>query len=786
VTAALIAVALLFCTVGVLLPGSGARAILSCYGFIRLRDDPVSRLLVNFSFGVHLNALIFLICWTFVPAKHALFAALVMLGAASSVAVYVISFGVERPSKQKIQTSLVFMLVLGCAVGLFAAFNFPSSLDSLQVLQVQQFILGSGGGQSFDGGWAARLLALLLGGIPIPAQSGFAGLLFIPSLLQLSLPVATVGAANKIILLALAAVVSLYAARQIKSPISTLAAVFLFFTLIVSQFGLYGLFLTGKDSIFSVLMSIATISALASNEEEASDEPGIFMSAGILLGAVSVPYLLVFWFLFFVCAPRKNLEKCLRQAWWCLIPLTIAVVSVREAFAQPGALKVALGPALALGIVALAALSFFLKMGVHRASKLFASTKLVALLPVACVVAVAFILPVTGGDLHGHGAAAPLDGKTSASDYIFVLYGNNNAGLALLCVLLMCAGPILSNKLRTPWAIALLGFLPATSLFAFAHVKYHWHLLPMFNLWDISRDTIQWYAGAAGGLISLAATLALFSATGKRWAGLLVVAAVFFLTLPSSFAYFVGPWTTKPTLTSTGGFYEPVSAKAFDLIWRDARGVPVYVAADSPLNVNFYSYQMFGPLSVNRFSIDVVGTSDRQILLVAAKSIPPVLAAAASQGLSGWVRKLGDDAYAVALIKDGRSHMDLVHLQRFSVEYSGAYAPEQSGGVDFRWMGQKSSMRVYRLLGSGLDCVVLKFVPAWPEPEQEVTITTTGETRLLKVPKESTFGMPHVEKVCLQFDKDGKGELDLNAKEPGRSFPGDSRSIAFGLLLSLE
>jgi hypothetical protein len=229
-----------------------------------------------------------------------------------------------------------------------------------------------------------------------------------------------------------------------------------------------------------------------------------------------------------------------------------------------------------------------------------------------------------------------------------------------------------------------------------------------------------------------------------------------------------------------------VSAKAFDLIWREARGLPIYVAADSPLNVNYYSYQMFGPLSVNRFSIDVVGASEQQILLVAAKSIPPVLAAAARQGSSGWVRKLGDDAYAVALIKDGRSKMDLTHLQRFSVEYSGAYAPEQSGGVEFRWMGQKSTIRLYRLLGSGTDCVVLKFVAAWPEPKQGVTITTTGETRLSEVPKGSTFDMPHVEKVCLEFDKDGKGELELNAKEPGRGFPGDSRSVAFGLLHPLE
>lgn len=782
-----ICIAILFTVLGVLLPGSGIRILLTNRGLIRVKDDTVSRLLVHFSLGVWLNAIIFFICWVLTLARSALPVALTLLGVASATAMYITWKDFDAKRKDR---ALIFMLLLGSGVGLFAAFNFPNTLDSLQVLQVQQFILGSNG-HSFDESSVDRISKFFFGGIEIPAQSGFAGLLFIPALLQLSLPVATIGAANKVVLLALTAVVSLYVVCQIKSPAAIATAILLFITIVVSQFGISGLFFTGKDSVFSVLMSVASIGALAAHDEEHGDEAGIFMSAGILLGAVSVPYLLVFWLIFFVSAPRANLKLSVRQAWWCVVPLSITVVSVRAMFPQHGAVKIDLGPTLLLGITCLGIFSFAVRHAYrHPAKNPVQSSRLIALIPIVCTVGIALILPVTGGSMGGHDGAsafAPLDGKTTAIDYAFTMSRNNNAGIIVLCLLAMCFGPLFLKTLRTPWSIAALGFLPATSLFAFVHVRYDWHLLPMFNLWDISRDTIQWYAGAFGGVIALIAALAVFDRIAKRRLGPALVAIAFFLALPWSYAYFAGPWKTRPTITPSGGSYEPASAKAFDLIWREARGWPVYVDTQSPsFNAQFYSYQMFGSLTVEAFSPAVVGKLENQLFLIDAKNLPSIMALATDQKSSGWVRKLGDREYALAIKKDGRSNMEIGALRKYSFEYEGAYGLEQFGNVPFRWVSQNSKIKVYHLYGKGVQCLAMGFTSARIDSMQKIRIKSQLEERIFDLPRAASFDRPHTEKICMEFDQDGKAEVELTSSEPGQGFPGDGRSVAFGLVNSME
>lgn len=784
-TAASVFMAAFFCVVGILLPGSGIATLLSTRQLISVKSDPVSRLLVNFSFGVHVNALIFLICWIFFPAKSALAAALGMLAAAAISAAY-LSWR-HRDAKWRPNNLLIFAVILGGTTGSFAAFNFPTTLDSLQVLQLQQFLLGTTGGQIVSGGWVDRISAFFFGGMHIPAQSGFAGLIFLPSLLQPALPVVTVAAANKILLLPLAAVISLYVSRQLKAPFPAISTILIFTTLVVSQFGLYGLFMTGKDSIFSVLMSIATIAALVSSDDKLHDEPGIFMSAGVLLGVVSIPYLLMFWAIFFACAPKENLRRSLKQAWWCIIPLTIAVVSVREAFPHAGALKISLGLTLAIGISGLACTTYFLRRAqVPSPGRSERPVWIGALLPLACVVAIAAILPVMGGELHGKSAPAPLDGKTGAFDYVFLLYGNNNAGITVLAILALGLGPLMSPSLRTPWSIALFGFLPATSLLVFMHVKYQWNLLPIFNLWDISRDTVQWYAGAIGSVIILTAFSSLFNSRWLRWIGPITLTVAFAIALPSSLPYFIGPWTTRPTLTPSGGFYESISAKAFDVVWREGRGLPIYISEHSLFNENRASYQMYGPQSIDSFNLGLVGEHPRQILFIGAKDVFAVLAAATTQKSSGWVRRLGHDAYAVSLVKDGRSQMILNNLESFSVEYEGAYAPELAGAVPFRWMQQNAKLRVYRLSTASPSCVTLKFSMAWSEPLQKIRITAGSESRTVALAEGTSFTTPHSERICLQFDSAGKADVELSASDPGRSFPGDGRIIAFSLLQTLD
>lgn len=776
-----------------MLPGWGLKQFLGARG-IRWSTDSASQFLSTFALGVHVNALIFIACWTFANPSHPLHIALTIV--VLDILIGLIGLRWSKPFPRTLDGYLVGFGLIGITLGIFAALRFPSTLDSVQILELQQFMLGWNGGVANFPGIIAQLEHLLFGGLAIPLQPGFGGIALVPALLQGSLPVATVASANKVLLFALAAVISVYVCRQFSFKHAIVCTTLILGNLVLSQFGLNGMFSTGKDSIFAVLMALASIASLVSEERDAN-EPGLFMSAAILLGAVAVPYLAVFWVLYFMFSGGAILPRVTRQAKWCLYPLVISVVGVHAVFAKPGSHPIGLLPALIAGIMAIGAMSVISRKLEGRSVHVGELTRIaLACLPALCVIGIVYVMPVTGHIITGYvdgvsmtAAYPPLDGKTTAAGFLWQMYPTNNPALSITAILGLALAPLLARRLRTPFFLALFCFLPATALFALMNVRLGIHILPDFNLWDISRDTVQWYMGAFGAVFCVLGIGSLLNRF-PGWQVITVPAAfiVFLAGLSQNYPNHTWVLSQKPTITASGGFIDPVVATAMDDIWRNARGGVVYVSANSPFDTYFYHYQMYGAKSVTHFDARLVGTEKRQTFLANAADLRSILLAANSRRESGSVRVLNENAYIVSLTDDHAGVFDSGGIPHTFLDVTGAYAPETSNGVRFRWASQTVTIKAIRMTGTDPQyCPTLKFVNTWGDTDMQIQVINGSAHEAVLVPKAATFTEPASISTCVNFDADGTAVIRLISSHAARQFPNnDTRSVSFGLIWPIQ
>lgn len=787
-TISIVIIGILFAVFGVVLPGWGLKQILSTRG-MHFRSDTLSTILSSFALGVHINAILFLAAWTFAPLDHpiSVAAALITLNLAVTIAGWFSAKDVHLSR----DPAAVVMLAMGCVIGVFAAYRFPSTLDSIQVLQVQNLILGRAGGQLVaDGSTVTKLWHFFFGGIDVPGQSGFAGLLFVPSLLRVDMPVVTVAAANKVLLFVLAAFVSLYAVRQFRIKPVLLGATLVFANMALSKFGLYGLFETGKDSIFALLMALASMAA-SLNAADEQNEPGLYMSSAILLGAISVPYLMMFWALYFLFSGGAILKRSYRLAAWAIGALMISVVGMQASFARHG-----LVPALALGVFILWGMKIFERWTRGRSFKINTQTGIVlGFIPLLCFFGIWLVMPIVGRIVIGFEngipiteSYAPLDGKMSAAYFLLGMYPMNNRWLAVAIVLLSSISPILSPRLRTPFLLAFFSFLPVTTLFALLNVKFNISLLSHFNLWDITRDAVQWCLGVFGVLLTILG----LQARSDRFRSIpalpvLVATVIFVIGTSLNYQEHLQLLRGKPMVTRSGGFDNPVSAAAMDFTWREARNSAVYVSKESPFARDFYSYQMFGARKFDYFDALVVSTESEQVFLANNRDLALVLRVTETKRSSGFVQAVADDAYMIKAVNDGKGELDLGGVPPTIVSIAGAYDIEAGTQGSFRWVSPQSALTITRLRNPGqVFCTKLRFINAWSSVDLRVRIE--GGTANVEVPiaRGADFATPAEVSICAATDSLGLANLRLVSDQPHQHFPNDSRNIAYGLIWPVQ
>ncbi|MFT4436980.1 hypothetical protein ACMX25_26830 [Caballeronia sp. 15715] len=773
----------------VLFPGWGAKQILVKFG-LRWQSDSASAILTSFSLGIHVNALMFLFCWVFVSGSPS------TIGI--SLLVLDIAIGcsglIFKGSVGPVRSSLWAMIMLGLVVGEYASFQFPNVLDSVQILEVQQYLQGWVGGVAAFPTVLARAYHILLGGMTVPTQPGFAGLIFIPSLLQPNLPVATSAAGMRVILFALAAVVSDYAAKQFGFRPRVAAALLILANLVFSHYGLYGMFFVGKDSIFAVLLAIASVAAIYNTDPD-SNEPGLFMSAAVLLGAVVVPYLLLFWAIYFFVSPWTTARRVFRQAIWCVYPLTIAVVGVRAAFAAAGSHVIGLLPAFIAEITVLAIAAYtFRKLRYEEVEAPQWWRFVLACIPAVSIIGIVLLLPAKAHIIQGYRGTAPvvmsyppLDGVMTAFGYFYKMTPMNNPWLSTVAVIMCGLAPLVIKRFRSPFFIALFAFLPTSAFLVLIHLRLGLHILPDFNIWDVTRDTVQWYVGAFAAIIALIG----LAAIGERLspaASVLVVpvaAALFLVGVQANFKYFAWLLNQPVTMTSSGGYLDAPTARASDFLWREARGELVFVSQESALGTTFPIYQMYGARRVAYFSDESLSTSSKKsiVYLVNGKDAKKAVEFGSQNHADVDVLGLSSDSYIVHLKFDGGAKLTATDVPKLSVGIDeSAYPIEHAQGRTFRWIGPDSKLTLNSILGGGEQtCVDLQLINPWGDKSLSATITTSREQQTVDVPFDATFANPLTKQVCLSL-ADHDETIEVKSNKPAQHFPDDYRNISFGLV----
>lgn len=451
----------------------------------------------------------------------------------------------------------------------------------------------------------------------MPLQPGFGGFILLPSLLQIHLPLTHTAAAMKIVLGCLSAVVAYFLAQQFSFKFSFLAAIFILVNLVFNSFGWLGLFFTGKDSAFAMLMLLASIASLRKEQTKASekigeyrvDDSGLFMSTSLLFGAVAAPYLLTFWLIYLLTSFGKKTIECLRQFAWCAYPLTLEIIAVHSYFNREQHFGLNL-VALLLSEVVLLLISFHLlrKINFSKFDKP-GLERLTCFLPLIFFCSTIFLLPATAHirpDYYEnkivYESLPPLDGLMTAFGFFYHYAPSNNSWIATIALLVSCFLPILLKTYRSPFYIALFSFLPLSITLALGHLHLNLGILPDFNIWDITKDTVLWGVGVFSGLFSLLGFYELFRKF-RRYAGLLSVSTAYLFLLIGihfNFSHFKWLLMQPKTHTASGTYFnDQEKALAMDYLWRQGCNSTIFVRSNSIMKNQLANLRELGCLKLD-------------------------------------------------------------------------------------------------------------------------------------------------------------------------------------------
>jgi hypothetical protein len=629
-TVTIYSIALLTALLHVWLPGWALREMIGALG-LGFRRTGASRFLTPFALGVHLNAVWFLFAWVLFPGASKPYLAvgtavldLIIIGGG-----IVLSRRSPIRKGRRVPAYLVTVAILGILVGTFACFQVPSVLDSIQILQIQHFVLGWGWNAADNAatGAVARAVGLLTGTIPCPPMPGFSGIMLLPALLQGTLPVATTSAGMKVLLVLMAAFVSAHVGERLGLRPRLMVTLVLFAGLVLSRFGMYGMINLGKDSIFAVPMFIAAaVSLVGDKTGRHRHESNLYFSAAIFLGSVVVPYGLVFWAIYLTLSlgRARLLPDLVSLLAWTLLALPVSIAGIQsslqagEGSHQPLLILIVCQAVLILGLCLLR--RFMGGAGQDRAwlQPLTPFVPLVAFVFCLCLMpAVAHIAVWT--DAFGHAVMeerAPLDGHTRFVTYLLRSFRENLSPVILVAVLGCMLLPFAKPRYRQPGFVALFSFLPVTLVLVLLHLKLGLHGLTDFNIWDITKNVPQWFVGpifTAFAVLTISTLRGFLVARGigRAWMkqgsmavlGVTLVLAVLVVAARNrDFRNAIHVHTlTRPTVTAAGGYGDPDVAQAMAFVWANARGKPVFVSHASIFMGGFYLYQMFGAGSTFEF-----------------------------------------------------------------------------------------------------------------------------------------------------------------------------------------
>lgn len=508
--------------------------------------------------------------------------------------------------------TLMWLSLAGFLVGTAALIQFPHVLDSGQNIWTQT-VLSSG---------VATASSAMLGysGLVLPLGRFFE-----------QIPLVTVAATYKPLLVMIAGVTACHAVTCLGLRWRALSSILLLALMLYSRFGMQGLMNLGKDSIYGILFSMAFMTSLCAPPERRNNlAPALFFVVAGTLGVIAVPYMLMAYALWLFLASKED------RAWETLpamyavgLPITPTVIA--------GFLQLS-PPLVFIGYVAAGAVGYLLYQNADfsklRAMIGTAAPSIGPWLPVGFMVACYFMLPFelafpvwqnADGSLVTE-VRPPLDGKTS---FFTLLTEERTQTYTVLGGWIAAAVIGFTPAGRRSAGLLAMAAMPFAILCA-ALIRLHLKLplVSDFNVWDLMKDVPLWYGGPLFGLLAIVGAQQIIpqSLHIPRWAWIALACLIGILALRGVVRE--PRLRLQPvTFTSIGGYQHKDMAGLSEAMWHNLRGATVI--SDMRLDVSkqyFYSFQMYQivPSVLNEAQLsEAIGDRSQHIAFL----VPPELGA---------------------------------------------------------------------------------------------------------------------------------------------------------------
>jgi hypothetical protein len=470
--------------------------------------------------------------------------------------------------------------IVALSIGLASFYYFPYAFDNAQLSWTQYLIKPQ---ISF---WASNNYG----------QIGYSSLIYYIGYLFDFIPLTTVSSAFKPALFVLILLCCFYIFEQIRyKPLWTFSALY-FFILFFSAFGQWGAFVTGKPSIYGVILSMVFFASFLKPFKEIKfNEVYLYFSVAAFSGIITIPYMAMFsLFIFFTSAEKNILTRKFRN----LIVVAFFPLFVAASYATSlSTISVAIGLLASLLIVSLLTK---LDFNSHRNHRIFNNSFLrrgTAFLPLIGIAASYFLMPAT---LIPNGRSPfPLDGTTTLLEYLLYQDKKIAPAIIVLGVISAILLPFIVSR-KDKFGIQAFCIWPIATI-VFVLVVVHLNIpLPLHPsiFWNVIKDVVQWYGGPLFGLLVLLLILESFILFKERLKkskllppnkenAFVQFVGIFLLTtiLLGHIGYFQRTLAYQPpTFTSIGGHGDPDLAILAEQIWSQP-GVKTFVMTN---NSNYF------------------------------------------------------------------------------------------------------------------------------------------------------------------------------------------------------
>ncbi|MBD1869210.1 hypothetical protein H6F95_18285 [Cyanobacteria bacterium FACHB-471] len=465
--------------------------------------------------------------------------------------------------------------VIAFAIGLVSFYYFPYAFDNAQLAWTQHLVRPE---ISF---WASSNYG----------QIGYSALIYYIGNLFDYIPLTTISSAFKPVLFILILLCCLYIFEQLQYKPLWLFSGFYFLILFFSAFGQWGAFITGKPSIYGVVLSMVFFASFLKPFKEIKfSEAHLYFSVAAFSGIIAIPYMVMFSvFLFLTSTERKTLIREFRNL--TIIAFFPLFVAASYATSLSPTLVV-IGLLISLLIISLLMnIDFDSAKNYQIFNNLFFLRR-TAFLPLIGIVASYFLMPATL--MPGSRSPFPLDGTTTLFEYLL----HQDKRIAPVVIILGMIGAILLPfivKRKDSFGIQALCIWPIATI-VFVLIVVHLNIpLPLHPaiFWNIIKDVVQWYGGPLFGLLMLLLIVqgfVLFKQRIKearllpfnkdsivRFVGIFLSTAIFL----GHVGYFQKTLAYRsPTFTSIGGHGNPDYALLAEHIWSHP-GVRTFIVTDN-------------------------------------------------------------------------------------------------------------------------------------------------------------------------------------------------------------